>query len=57
MGGAFGLSDDTESTEGVISFVPLPNTAAASIQFFIEIKRSTNKPDSIEFSVPLKPIL
>ncbi|MGD1855629.1 MAG: hypothetical protein ACFB2W_15415 [Leptolyngbyaceae cyanobacterium] len=52
-GGAIGLSKTKNSTEGVISFVPLPDVEATSIQFFIEIKRGEKGPDSIEFSASL----
>lgn len=33
VGGAFGLSDDRESTQGVLSFSPLPDKDATSIKF------------------------
>ena len=53
VGGAFGLSKNKNVTEGVISFFPLPDIEATSIQFFIEIKRGEKGPDSIEFSTSL----
>ena len=57
-GGAFGLSKNKNATEGVVSFSPLPNVEATSMQFFIEIKRGEKRPDSIEFSTSLpKPSL
>lgn len=52
-GGAIGLSKNKNSTEGVISFVPLPDVEATSVQFFIEIMRGEKGPDSIEFAVSL----
>ena len=52
-GGAIGLSKTKNVTEGVISFIPLPNVEATSIQFFIEIQRGETGPDAIEFSVLL----
>lgn len=53
-GGAFGLSDDKMSTQGVISFVPLPIEEVASIKFLIDIGKNGIGFDSIEFSASLR---
>jgi hypothetical protein len=55
VGGALEISTDKQSTQGVISFAPLPSKETASIQFFIEIRRKGKGKDSIGFSILLRP--
>ena len=54
-GGAYGLSTDQQSIEGVLSFSPLPADEATTLTFFIEIVTGSKQPESIEFSAPLPP--
>ncbi|WP_228021617.1 hypothetical protein [Vasconcelosia minhoensis] len=49
VGGAFGLSADKESTQGVLSFTPLPDKVATSIKFTLELEQDVD--ERIEFSV------
>lgn len=49
IGGAFGLSADKESTQGVISFAPLLDQDATSIKFILELEQ--DEEEIIKFSV------
>ena len=52
-GGAYGLSEDKQSIEGVLSFSPLPADEATTLTFYIEIACDSEQPESIEFSASL----
>ena len=53
--GAYGLSEDKQSIEGVLSFSPLPADGATTLTFFVEIVTDKKQPESIEFSASLSP--
>ena len=54
-GGAYGMSADKQSTEGVLSFSPLPAVGATSLTIRIELLAGSDKPESIAFTALLSP--
>ena len=52
-GGAYGMSADKQSTEGVLSFTPLPAVGATSLTIRMELLAGGDKPESIAFTVIL----
>ena len=53
---AYGMSADKQSTEGVLSFTPLPAVGATSLTIRMELLAGGDTPESITFTVTLSPL-